>query len=162
MIGQGKMGNGDLNNISPQASVQYIPFGIFLGFSYKKFRLGYDYEYVYANQTTSPSEVNYTNTSGQEQSSGIRLDYYNGQLSVGVIYKSDQNFKLTQKTGNGLSSEYKSNNSYAFQVMYHLRKRVGVILDYSQCEYNESLPDANVKSNRLSIGLVLSNFKVAK
>ncbi len=159
MFGSGQMGNGDLNNLAPERSMQYFPIAAFFGYNYKKLRFGLNYEYVIVNQTTSPSEVNFTNLTGKETNAGLRIEYFNGKYSGGIILKPSNDFKLTKTTGNGESSAYKSNFAYGVQVTAQLRKEIGLVVDYSATTYNESLSDADVTMNRFSVGLMLSNFK---
>jgi outer membrane phospholipase A len=44
-------------------------------------------------------------------------------------------------------------------MMLQARKEIGIVVDYSTTTYNESLPDSDVTMNRVSLGLVFSNFK---
>lgn len=159
MFGSGNMGNGDLNNLAPDRTMEYFPIAAFFGYNYKKLRFGLNYEYVIVNQTTSPSEVNFTNLTGKETNAGLRIEYFNGKYSGGIILKPSNNFKLTKTTGNGESSSYQSNFAYGVQMTAQLRKEIGLVVDYSATTYNESLSDADVTMNRFSVGLVLSNFK---
>lgn len=159
MFGSGKMGNGDLNNLAPERTMEYFPIAAFFGYNHKKLRLGLNYEYVIVNQATSPSEVNFTNLTGKESNLGLRIEYYNGKYGGGIILKRSTDYKLTKTTGDGASSAYKSNFGYAVQLTAQVRKEIGLVFDYSATTYNESLSDADVTMNRVSVGLILSNFK---
>jgi len=159
MFGSGQMGNGDLNNLAPDRTMEYFPIAAFFGYNYKKLRLGLNYEYVIVNQATSPAEVNFTNLTGKESNAGIRVEYFNGKYSGGIILKPSNDFKLTKTTGDGASSAYKSKFGYGVQITAQLRKEIGLVVDYSATQYDESLSDADVSMNRFSVGLVLSNFK---
>lgn len=153
------MGNGDLNNLAPDRTMEFLPIAGFVGYTRKKLRLGLNYEYIIVNQTTSPSEVNFTNLTGKETNIGIRVEYFTGKYSGGIIIKPSNDYKLTKTTGDGASSSYKSNFGYGLQLTAQLRKEIGIVFDYSSTTYNESLSDADVKMNRFTVGLILSNFK---
>lgn len=159
MFGSGTMGNGDLNNLAPERTMEYFPIAAFFGYNHKKLRLGLNYEYVIVNQATSPSEVNFTNLTGKESNLGLRIEYYNGKYGGGIILKPSTDYKLTKTTGDGASSAYKSNFGYAVQLTAQVRKEIGLVFDYSAMKYNDSLSDADVTMNRVSVGLILSNFK---
>lgn len=161
-FGSGQMGNGDLNNLAPDRTMEYFPIAAFFGYNYKKLRLGLNYEHVIVNQTTSPSEVNFTNLTGKESNTGLRVEYFNGKYSGGIILKPSNDFKLTKTTGNGQSSSYKSKFGYGVQMTAQLRKEIGLVVDYSATTYDDSLSDADVTMNRFSVGLMLSNFKSGK
>lgn len=156
------MGNGDLNSLAPDRTMQYFPIAAFVGYNVKKLRLGLNYEYVIVNQTTSPSEVNFTNLTGKESNVGLRVEYYSGKYGFGLILKPSTNYTLTKTTGNGLSSAYSSKLGYGVQFTAQLRKEIGLVFDYSAATYDESLSDADVTMNRISLGLILSNFKGGK
>lgn len=162
MFGSGQMGNGDIDHLAPKRTMEYFPIGAFAGYNFKSLRLGLNYEYVIVNQTTSPSEVNFTNLSGKESNVGLRVEYFNGKYSFGAILKPVNDYKLTKTTGNGLSSAYKAKLGYGIQATVQLRKEIGLVFDFSSTTYDESLSDANVVSNRVSLGLMLSNFKGGK
>ena len=159
LFGSGQMGNGDLNNLAPDRTMEYFPIAGFFGYNYKKLRLGLNYEYVIVNQTTSPSEVNFTNLTGKESNVGLRVEYYSGKYSAGVILKPSNSYALTKTTGNGNSSAYKAKLGYGVQLTAQMRKEIGLVFDYSAATYDESLSDADVTMNRFSVGLILSNFK---
>ena len=159
MFGSGQMGNGDIDNLAPKRTMEYFPIGAFFGYNFKSLRLGLNYEYVIVNQTTSPSEVNFTNLSGKESNAGLRVEYYNGKYSFGAIIKPVNDYKLTKTTGDGNSSAYKAKLGFGLQATAQLRKEIGLVVDFSSTTYDESLSDANVVSNRFSLGLILSNFK---
>ncbi len=153
------MGNGDLNNLAPDRTMEYFPIAGFLGYNFKKLRLGLNYEYVVVNQATSPSEVNFTNLTGKETNLGLRIEYFSGKYSGGIILKPSSSYSLTKTTGNGESSSYKSNFGYGVQITAQIRKEIGLVFDYSATTYNESLSDEDVAMNRFSVGIILSNFK---
>ncbi|AZZ35606.1 hypothetical protein CIK05_01925 [Bdellovibrio sp. qaytius] len=158
MFGSGKMGNGDLNHLAPDRTMEYFPIAAFVGYNFKKLRLGLNYEYVVVNQATSPSEVNFTNLTGKESNVGLRVEYFTGKYGAGVILKPSNSYTLTKTTGNGNSSSYKGKLGYGVQFTAQMRKEIGVVFDYSSVTYDESLSDADVTMNRFSIGLMLSNF----
>lgn len=162
LFGSGQMGNGDINNLAPDRTMEYFPIAGFIGYNFKKLRLGLNYEYVIVNQTTSPAEVNFTNLSGKESSAGLRIEYYSGKYGFGAILKSGTSYALTKTTGDGNSSTYKAKLGYGIQFTARMRKEIGIVFDYSAAIYDESLPDADVKMNRISVGLMLSNFKGGK
>jgi hypothetical protein len=159
LFGTGKMGNGDLNNLAPERTMEYFPMSVFIARHWNRLRLGLNYEYVIANQATSPSEVNFTNLTGKESSVGLRADWYNGKFGAGVILKASPKYTLTKTTGDGNSSSYTATYGLGVQMMLQARKEIGIVVDYSTTTYNESLPDSDVTMNRVSLGLVFSNFK---
>lgn len=159
MGGQGKMGNGQMD--APDRDLTYIPVDFFAGFNIKKFRIGVNYEYFMGNQKTDPAEVNGTNTSGTGNSLGLRLEFYNGSQSFGAVYRAATTYALTKQTLLGTTATYKG-SGFSIQYMVRLKKKIGLILDYTTDNYSDSLSTAPVKSDRIALGLVLSNFSSGK
>lgn len=154
--GQGKMGNG-LDD-APDRDLYFMPVQFFMGLRLGKFRLCAAGEYMQASQITDALEVANTNLSGTGIAYGPRLDYYDGKQSFGVFYRAKDSYKLEKPDINENSHEYTASGGYTIQYTRRLIGRLGVVLDYSQEEFTESLDTKNVKWNRTAIGLIISNF----
>jgi hypothetical protein len=155
MAGQGKMGNGLAD--APDRDMTFIPVGLFAGVNFKKFRLGLNYEYAMASQSTEPAEVANTNVSGTGSSIGARFEYYSGVTAFGLVYHASADYTLEKQTFAGSSVTYKG-TGFSIQYMRQIKKKFGVVVDYSTGEFTESLASGNVKWNRIGLGVVFSNF----
>jgi hypothetical protein len=155
MAGQGKMGNGASD--APDRDMIYIPIAFFAGFNIKKFRVGLNYEYFMGNQSTDPAEVAGTNTSGTGNALGLRLEFYNGKQSFGAVYRASSTFALEKQTLLGTTATYKG-SGFSLQYMVQLKKKFGLILDYTTDNYKDSLDTSPVKTSRVGLGVVFSNF----
>ena len=99
LFGQGKMGNGlSTTGNAADRDMLYTPIGLFAGFNLKKFRIGLNYEYMIVGQTTEPATVSNTNISGTGTSPGVRLEYYDGKNSFGLVYRLSDEYKLDKVT----------------------------------------------------------------
>ncbi len=158
LFGTGKMGNGLTD--APDRTMLYTPIGLFAGMNFKKFRLGLNYEHMMVGQQTEPAEVGNTNMSGTNGSVGLRLEYYSGLSALGVVVHLSDSYKLDKPTFAGDPAEYKAGPGKGFSVQYmrRIKNKIGIILDYSTGEFNESLTTGNVKWNRMGLGIVFSNF----
>lgn len=158
MGGQGQMGNGvDVLD----RDMIFTPIGLFLGFNIKKFRIGGNYEYYIAGQSTDPATVSNQNISGKGGATGVRLDYYDGKQSFGVIYRMSDTYTLDKATAAGNSVTYSSTSGYSVQYYRQIKKRFGIVLDYTSETFDTSLPNS-VKWSRMGIGIVISNFTSSK
>lgn len=162
LFGTGKMGNGGSNDpgFALDRNMLYTSVGLFAGISLKKFRVGLNYEYMMAGQQTEPAEVANTNMSGTGGNVGLRLEYYDGTNAIGAVVHLADTYKLDKTTFAGDSAEYKGGPAKGFSVQYmrRIKNKIGIILDYTTGEYNESLTTGPVKWNRMGLGIVFSNF----
>lgn len=156
MMGTGKMGNGLAD--APDRDMLYTPIDLFLGVNIKKFRLGLNYEYMIAGQTAEPASVGNTNVSGTGTAPGVRLEYYNGKTSFGLVYRLSNDYKLDKVTFAGSSANYKAAGGFSIQFTRQLKNKIGLVIDYTTEEFTDSLTTGNVKWNRIGAGVVFSNF----
>jgi hypothetical protein len=161
MLGTGKMGNG-LSDAMDR-DMLYTPIGLFAGFNIKKFRIGVNYEYMLTGQTTEPGSVgdgniNGTNLSGTTTAPGIRLEFYDGKQSFGLIYRLSSEHKLDKATAAGTTATYKGSGGFSIQYVRQLKNKMGLVIDYTTETFNDSLSTGNVKWNRIGLGVVFSNF----
>ena len=155
-VGKGSMGNGLAD--APQRDMLFIPISLFGGFNIKKVRLGLNYEYLIGNQSTDPINVANTNLSGKGSALGVRLDYYTGIQSIGLVYRLSSDYTPDKQTFAGTSVKYKGSFGYSIQYMRQIKNRWGFIVDYTAEEYKESLTSSPIKWNRIGLGVVFSNF----
>lgn len=154
--GTGKMGNGLAD--APDRDMFYTPVGLFAGFNLKKFRIGLNYEYMIAGQTTEPSTVANTNLSGTGTSPGLRLEYYDGKNAFGIVYRVSDSFTLDKVTFAGAKATYKGSGGISIQYMRQLKNKIGLVVDYTTETFSDSLSTGNVKWSRMGLGIVFSNF----
>ncbi|MBC7742194.1 MAG: hypothetical protein H7061_08355 [Bdellovibrionaceae bacterium] len=153
-VGQGPMGNGaDV----PTRMMLFTSASVFTGFNYKKIRLGANYEYYRAGQTSDSSDVAGQNISGSGQTPGVRLDYYDGVQSFGVIYRLYDTYILERPTIQGLDVKYKAKSGFTVQYYRQFKKRFGFVIDFTSEEFDDSLTN-KIKWNRIGLGLVFTNF----
>ena len=166
LFGTGKMGNGDSNapGYAMNRDMLYTPIGLFAGINFKKFRLGLNYEYMMVGQQTEPAEVANTNMSGTGAAIGLRLDYYDGKNAFGTVVRVSDTYKLDKTTFAGESAEYKAGAGKGFSIQYmrRIKNKIGIIVDYTTGEFDESLTTDPVKWNRMGLGVVFSNFAGGK
>lgn len=156
--GSGKMGNGvDVLD----RTMFYTPIGVFLGYNLKKFRMGLNYEYNIATQTDDPANFSSQNLTGKGSCLGVRLEYYDGKQSFGAIYRASDTFTLDKVTASGASSTYKSSSGYTIQYTRQIKKRIGIVIDYTSETFTESLTN-NIKWDRIGLGLILTNYSSTK
>lgn len=160
LFGSGKMGN-DSDVLS--RSMIYTPIVIFGGFNIRSFRLGINYEYNLVGQSDDPASVGNQNLGGKGSSMGLRMDYYNGKTSVGAIYRMSDKYTLDKPTLTGQTSEYEGTSGFGFQYYRQIKKKIGIVLDYSMGEMKSSAANSNnIKWDRIGVGLVFSNFPGSK
>lgn len=156
--GQGKMGNGvDVLD----RTMFHNPINIFLGYNLSKFRIGLNYEYTIVSQTDDPANYSSQNLTGKGSAVGVRLEYYDGKKSFGAIYRVSDTYNLDKATVSGATSSYKSNSGYSIQYTHQLKKRIGIVLDYTTETFSESLVN-KIKWDRIGIGLILTNYTSTK
>lgn len=153
---QGKMGNG-LDD-APDRDMYFMPVQLFLGFRIMRIRIAAAAEYMQASQITQAAEVGNTNVTGTGISFGPRIDYYDGKQSFGGIYRTSTIYQLEKPDINNTMQEYKATTGFTVQYTRRLSGRLGVVLDYSEEEFSDSLATAPIKWNRAGIGLTYSNF----
>ena len=153
-LGQGKMGNG---TDVPNRTMTYTPVSLFAGYNIKKFRIGGHYEYNIAAQSEDPASVINQNLSGKGSALGIRLDYYDGKQSAGLIYRLSDTFNLNKPTSSGANAVYKSKGGFQIQYYRQIQKRFGFVVDYTTETFDDSLA-SSVKWDRIALGLVITNF----
>ncbi len=158
LIGQGKMGNGA--DIADRA-MTHTPLAVFGGVNFKKFRLGLNYEYYMAGQTVDPAEVGGQNLSGKGTAPGLRLEFYDGKQSFGLIYRLSDTYTLDKPTITGATAVYKSKGGFQVQYYRQIKKRFGFVFDYTTESFDESA-STPVKWDRISLGVVISNFTGGK
>ena len=157
LAGQGKMGNGQTDAI--ERDMFHTVGGLYLGFNWRRIRLGANYDYAMIGQTTEPATVGDTNLSGTSTAPGVRLEYYDGKTSVGFIYRISDEYKLDRNSFLGSESKYKGTGGFTVQISRQMKGSLGILLDYSAQEFKESLPTGNVKWSRVGLGIVISNFR---
>jgi hypothetical protein len=156
LFGQGKMGN---ETDVLKRSMIHTPVAVFAGFNIRKFRLGLNYEYNLVGQSDDPANYSNQNIGGKSTAPGLRLEYYNGKTAFGMVYRLSEKYTLDKPTINGLVSEYDSKNGFSFQFYTQVRKRVGIVLDYSMGELKSPTSNSeDIKWDRAAIGIVFSNF----
>lgn len=156
LMGTGKMGNGLAD--AADRDMLYTPVGLFVGFNIKKIRLGLNYEYMIAGQTAEPATVGNTNVSGTGTSPGVRLEYYDGKNSFGLVYRLSDSYSLDKITFAGDKAIYKATGGITVQYMRQIKNKIGFVIDYTTETFSDSLTTGNVKWNRIGAGIVFSNF----
>ena len=157
LFGQGQMGNG---SDVPDRAMVHTPIALFGGFNIKKFRLGLNYEYNMVGQSADPTGVSNQNLSGTGTAMGLRLEYYDGKQSAGVVYRLSDSYSLTKPTIAGASSIYKGSGGLSFQYVRQIKKKFGIVLDYTMETFSESVPAPSgaIKWSRMAVGIVFTNF----
>lgn len=156
LLGQGKTGN-DTDVLS--RSMIHTPIVLFGGFNIKKLRIGLNYEYDMIGQSDDPASFSNQNIGGKTSSAALRLDYYNGTTSFGVSYRLMDKYTLDKPTLSGATSEYEGKGSYGLQVYTQIKRKFGIVADYSMGEYKSSNGNSNdIKWDRISLGIVFTNF----
>ena len=164
LFGTGKMGNGLVGtNNAADRDMLYTPIGLFAGFNLKKIRIGLNYEYMMVGQTTDPGVsgdniLDGTNISGTGTSPGVRLEYYDGKNSFGVVYRLSNEYKLDKVSFAGNPTVYKGSGGISVQFMRQIKNKVGFVIDYTTETFSDSLTTGNIKWSRVGLGLVISNF----
>lgn len=156
MGGQGSMGNS-LSD-APDRDMNHMPVQIFFGFHFSKFRFALNAEYSKVSQSTDPLEVGNTNIAGTGLAVGPRFEYYDGAQSFGVFYRASESYRLDRPDLDNRQREYKSSNGLGVQYTRRLSGRLGFALDYTKETFTESLDTKNIEWDRISIGLIYSNF----
>ncbi len=154
--GQGSMGNGLID--AENRDMNHMPVQIFFGFRFSKFRFALNAEYSKVSQSTDPLEVDNTNIAGTGLAVGPRLDYYDGKQSFGVFYRASDSYRLDRPDINNEQREYKSTNGIGVQYTRRISGRLGIAIDYTKETFTESLDTKNINWDRISIGLIYSNF----
>lgn len=153
-MGQGTMGNG---SDVPSATMIYTPISFFAGYNIKKIRLGVQYEYFFAGQSSDPKSSNNVNLSGKGSSQGVRLDYYDGRQALGLIYRMSEKYDLNRQTIAGTSVSFAAKNGFEIQYYRQIINKFGIVVDYTSETFDDSLTQ-QIKWDRISLGLVFSNF----
>jgi hypothetical protein len=156
LMGTGKMGNGLTD--APDRDMIFTPVGLFAGVNIKKFRLGLNYEYMIAGQTAEPATVGNTNVSGTGTAPGVRLEYYDGKNSFGLVYRLSDTYNLDKITFAGSKATYKGTGGITVQFTRQLKNKIGFVIDYTTETFSDSLTTGNVKWNRIGAGIIFSNF----
>lgn len=156
MGGQGSMGNSLVD--AENRDMSHMPVQIFFGFRLSKFRFALNAEYSKVSQSTDPLEVGNTNIAGTGLAVGPRIDYYDGVQSFGLFYRASDSYRLDRPDINNRQHEYKASNGLGLQYTRRIAGRLGVAIDYTKETFTESLDTENIKWDRISIGLIYSNF----
>jgi hypothetical protein len=160
LFGTGKMGN---STDVLERSMLHTPVALFAGFNMKKFRLGINYEYNMVGQTDDPSALGNQNIGGKGSSAGLRLDFYDGKQSFGLIYRAMDKYTLDKPTLAGNVSEYEGKMGYSLQYYRQMKKKLGFVIDYTSSEMKSSAANSDdIKWTRISVGIVLTNFANSK
>ena len=154
--GEGQMGNGA--DDAPSRDMQYTTIQGFAGFRVSYFRFSIATEFMKAAQVDDADEFSNTNIGGYSFGYGPKIDFYDGRYSIGFIYRAKNTYYLDKKDINGDKQPYEANSGFNFQVSRRITPKYGIIIDYAQETFNDSLPSRNIKWNRISIGLIISNF----
>lgn len=157
--GEGQMGNGSTD--APTRDMHYTTLQGFVGFRISYFRFSLATEIMKAAQIGDASEFSDTNIGGYGLGYGPKIDFYDGRYSIGFIYKANNTYYLDKKDINGDSQTYQANSGFNFQVSRRVTSKFGIIVDYAQETFNESLPTRNIHWSRISIGFIISNFDIA-
>lgn len=157
LFGMGKMGN-DTDVL--KRSMIHTPVSIFAGFNWKRLRFAVNYEYNLIGQSDDPASYSNQNIGGKGSSVGPRLGYYDGKQAFEVIYRASEKFTLDKPTLAGTVAEYEGKGGYSVQYYRQLKKRVGLVLDYTSMELKSPQGNSNdIKWDRVALGLVLTNFE---
>ena len=157
LFGQGQMGNG---SDVPDRTMVSTPIEIFGGINFKKFRLGLNYEYNMSGQSADPATISgQQNLSGKGSAIGLRLEYYDGKQSGGLVYRLSDTYALDKLTASGAASTYKG-SGITIQYTRQISKRIGFVLEYTTETFTESVPAPSgaIKWNRMAVGVIFSNF----
>jgi hypothetical protein len=156
LFGTGKMGN---STDVLERSMIYTPVAIFAGFNFSKFRLGLNYEYNLVGQSDDPASYNNQNIGGKGSSVGVRFDYYDGKQSFGVVYRALDKYTLDKPTVASTVSDYDGKTGFSVQYYRQLKNKIGFVIDYTSSEMKSNAANSDdIKWNRVSLGLVLTNF----
>lgn len=155
LFGLGEMGNDTAT--SPYRTIDFTTYQAFLGFRLSNYRFSAFGEYSYGAQQKNVAEVANTNLAGQGLAYGPKFEFYDGKQSIGLIYRMNSRYKLNKRDINNNEQNYTSKVGFSVQYTHRLKNQLGIVLDYTREEYLKSLPE-NVKWDRLSIGLIISNF----
>ena len=157
--GEGQMGNG--SDDAPTRDMTFTTLQGFAGFRVSYFRFSIAAEIMKAAQIDDAELFSNTNIGGYGIGYGPKIDFYDGRYSIGFIYKMSNTYNLDKKDINGDNQTYESNSGFNFQVSRRITHKYGIIIDYAQETFNDSLPTRNIKWDRISIGLIISNFDKA-
>lgn len=156
LFGTGKMGNS--TDVLDRSMV-YTPIALFAGYNIKKFRLGINYEYNLAGQSEDPANLGNQNVGGKGTAMGLRFDFYDGKQSAGMVYHLSEKYTLDKPTILGTTADYNGKSGFSFQYYRRLRKKVGIVLDYTMVELKSSTGNtADIKFDRIGLGIVFTNF----
>lgn len=156
LFGMGKMGN---ETDVLKRNMIHTPVEIFAGFNWRRIRFAINYEYNLIGQSDDPSNFSNQNIGGKGSSVGPRLGYYDGKQAFEVIYRASEKFTLDKATLAGTVAEYEGKGGFTVQYYRQLKKRVGVVIDYTSMEFKSSQGNSNdIKWDRIALGLVLTNF----
>ncbi len=71
------------------------PIELFAGVNFKKFRLGLNYKNNMSGQSADPATITgQQNLSGKGTAIGLRLEYYDGKQSGGLVYRLSDSYAL--------------------------------------------------------------------
>lgn len=156
LFGTGKMGNS--TDVLDRSMV-FTPIALFAGYNIKKFRIGINYEYNLAGQSEDPANLGNTNVGGKGAAMGLRFDFYDGKQSAGLIYHMSEKYTLDKPTILGTTADYDGKSGISLQYYRRLKKKVGIVLDYTMVELKSSAGNtADIKFGRIGVGIVFTNF----
>lgn len=156
LFGSGTMGNS--TDVLSRSMI-YTPIELFAGYNIKKFRIGFNYEYNLAGQSEDPANLGNQNVGGKGTAMGLRFDYYDGKQSAGLVYHMSEKYTLDKPTILGTTADYDGKSGFSLQYYRQLKKKVGIVLDYTIVELKSSAGNtADIKFNRIGVGIVFTNF----
>lgn len=156
LYGTGSMGNS--TDVLSRSMV-FMPIDLFAGFNIKKFRLGFNYEYNLVGQSAEPADFSNQNIGGSGSATGLRLEYYDGKQAAGVVCRLGEKYTLTKPTAAGGTVRYDGKLGFGFQYYRSIKNKFGVVIDFTSGEMTSPTGDtADIKWNRMAIGMVFTNF----
>lgn len=154
-------GTGETGNTSDVKSrgMIHMPASAFVGYNFKKFRLATGYEYNLIGQTADPADFSGQNISGKAGAATLRFEYYDGKQSFAGIYRLADTYTLDRPTLTGGTSVYEAKSGFGVQYYRQIRKKIGFVIDFSTGEYKSvNNLTADLKWNRISLGMIFTNF----
>jgi hypothetical protein len=157
MFGQGQMGN-DTDVL--KRNMIHTPISVFGGFNIQKVRVGLNYEYELVGQSADPADFSNQNIGGKFNAPGVKLDWFDGKTSFGIVMRMGDKFTLDKPTATGSVSEYESKSAFSVQFTRQIKDKIGIVLDFSSGEMKSVASNSDdISWNRAAIGIVFSNYK---
>lgn len=144
--------------------MSFYTLGVYSGIKLKILSLDYLINYSINKQNQDSSRYGFTDLSGKNLYSGIRLNFkISSSNSIGAVYYLNSIYQLDksfQNTSQLVMSQ--SKNSFSIQLNQQFYKKMGLIFDYTVLNYiiddNNSLINGSASENvRISIGFSFFN-----